>query len=740
MSILNQLPRFLILLILNLASTAVECKEIIATREWQLLEEGDTVPAGLHIRMDITSGEKWAKLDSDDDGDDVEVVDVVVPASDGESSSSSSVIVNASGDHSVSIIPSNDNDDNNNDNNNKNKKKKDGIKITHLKTTELTPEASAKITSQLLDQERRAEQKAKAKASIAALNDYPQGDADTGEVDVDMMYRALSNLPTTEINRMGGLPVRPTNTNNTNTNSKTNDSSKIAHLKPPTERTPPEATTNTNNNNNTDDDTKTDDDTTAAANEEFETAVRELWNKRQAELKQMEEEYMADAPDLLRTRIKSLTEYVMDPVAQLQRYLDDEAKDTDHSTTTEEEDDDEEEKDDIAWVVDDLEYQLMDIDMARDFHTMGGWPLLVSLLTDSIHGLAVVHDDNTTHHTPTHTSTTTTTRNNNNNNNNNTIPTTTATKRRMIIRNDEEERNVQTLVWKIQGLACSAIGSAVRNIDEFHSWALEDFEDVVRNDNDDTRSGSGGSAGSSATNVLSILVSNIDSYTNTNTTNEDTSITLLPAMWQNDNLFLKKIYRELHALGALLRGNRMAIDTFTSVLDGPLPLRRMIDSILHYHSVIRREEEKEDGDWKMGVYTERLIVRTVTLAVDIVMDVVLHPRTTGEDPQAQAQTLQLQQIDTNTIESFTTTEWCTIPLQILTIPSTTGVSSSIDRMKREMLAAAVGMAPYCSYERSDFDINSIVLTFDLDVDEEDREEDRKELEDVWNQLFEIVVR
>ena len=36
--------------------------EIVATKEWQLLKEGDTIPAGLQIKMDLSTGEKWVKL------------------------------------------------------------------------------------------------------------------------------------------------------------------------------------------------------------------------------------------------------------------------------------------------------------------------------------------------------------------------------------------------------------------------------------------------------------------------------------------------------------------------------------------------------------------------------------------------------------------------------------------------------------------------------------------------------
>jgi hypothetical protein len=40
---------------------------------------------------------------------------------------------------------------------------------------------------------------------------------------------------------------------------------------------------------------------------------------------------------------------------------------------------------DIVSVLHDLEYHLADIDMTRDFYTLGGWPILVSLLDSNVH-------------------------------------------------------------------------------------------------------------------------------------------------------------------------------------------------------------------------------------------------------------------------------------------------------------------------------------------------------------------
>jgi hypothetical protein len=45
----------------SIGVTIAHAKEIVATNEWQLLTENDTLPAGLHVRIDLTTGQKWAK-------------------------------------------------------------------------------------------------------------------------------------------------------------------------------------------------------------------------------------------------------------------------------------------------------------------------------------------------------------------------------------------------------------------------------------------------------------------------------------------------------------------------------------------------------------------------------------------------------------------------------------------------------------------------------------------------------
>jgi len=612
-----------IFLLLQLLSSlpSLTCKEIVATKEWQLLEEGDTIPAGLHVRMNMQTGQKWARLDTEDDD---EEIPQLPPKSEVKDNDVAIATINTMGDNTVNAGDGNAKEGDERDKT---------IKITYLPSDyakSISPETSTKITSQLLEQER----KKKLYQSFAALDDFPNAsveDDSDGKLGVITMYRALLSLPKDETDRMGGeLPPLPSSN-----------------------------------------DTAVDEEVW----DEFERAVRTRWETRQAQLKNIEEEFLANAPTIIRDRIEALEGYILSPLEHLGLILAESDSDSNER-------DDEKEHIDIVWVLDDLDYQLMDIDMARDFHTMGGWPVLVSLLTDSIHGINEVDvvSPKITNSTQ--------------------IPS-------MNMNKDTFE-----LVWKIQGLTSSTIGSAVRNIAEFHSWALENFDDLTTAQNSDE--GSGDDSTTTQTNVLSILVSKLDYYTT------DSSSPLI--LWQDDDLFLKKIYRELHALGALLRGNRLATYHFTENLNGGVSLSRIADSILRYHLLKHEDvqESTEDSDsTRIGIYTERLLLRIVTLAQDIVMDVTLHPHDTE------------MILDRKTIDSFTTEEWCSIPLLALNRT----LSLFPGRMQNDMLAAALAMAPYCTYKRSDFHYNSIKTSV---VDSGEDAEEIDQLEDTWNQFMEVL--
>jgi hypothetical protein len=112
----------------------------------------------------------------------------------------------------------------------------------------------------------------------------------------------------------------------------------------------------------------------------FEQRMMAVWERRQEELRRFEEEFVADLPQILRDRIDRLRRYINEPHSELAEVsLGGEAEvardgKSDSAVVTH-----------IVSVLADLEYHLADIDMTRDFYTLGGWPLLVSLLRDDTH-------------------------------------------------------------------------------------------------------------------------------------------------------------------------------------------------------------------------------------------------------------------------------------------------------------------------------------------------------------------
>ena len=135
----------------------VNAKEIIATNEWQLLSENDTIPAGLHVRMDLSTGEKWVKIATNDD-DDEEEEDIKAALHDGaDGGKVETAVMDASG--ALSIIDNPDTNDDGSTTNNDNNKEQ------HTTTT-----------------------------TTANNKDY------------NMMHRVMSKLPPDELQKFGGLP------------------------------------------------------------------------------------------------------------------------------------------------------------------------------------------------------------------------------------------------------------------------------------------------------------------------------------------------------------------------------------------------------------------------------------------------------------------------------------------------------------------------------------------------------
>lgn len=271
-------------------------KEVQVTKEWQLLGENDTIPAGMHVRMDMTTGEKWVKEIDDDENDDTE-----------DSLSTEAALIQPDG--SVQKVEKNE------------------------------------------------------------INEKAQT-----EYDYDMMHRTLSKLPDEEKERIGGIPELPQSTG----------SRKI----------------------------------TSEERKAFEKKMADIWEKRQEELKELQESIM-DLPTVLKERIKSIKAYLQDPTAHLNNMnLDEEPPE---GMTTH-----------IVSVLQDLEFQLGDVDNSRDFHTLGGWPLLASLLSEEVH-----------------------------------VPQNKTISRL--------SRRTEAKIRAIQAQAAWAIGTSVKNTGEFYPYAVESF-------------------------------------------------------------------------------------------------------------------------------------------------------------------------------------------------------------------------------------------------------------------------
>jgi len=295
-----------------------DAKEIIATKEWQLLGVNDTVPAGLHLRMDMTTGEKWAKIMDDDDDEDDE------------------------------------------DDEQKQKQKEQN---------ELYYNDDTKINSE------RRKESASAVAVIEGdeatkIQDSKHNSSEI-KYDFDMMHRTLSKLPDEEKESIG-LPELP--------QPNDDESSKLS----------------------------------------FQRSMVDIWKLRQERLARTSES-MVNFPEVLKARIASIEEYLKDPKTQLiSMNLEDDESSSNGNVVTH-----------IVSALKDLEFQLTDLDLARDFHTMGGWPFLVQLVSDESH-----------------------------------VPSGNKTI-------NELSPNIQRNIRTVQAYAAWAIGTAVKNTEEFFSYSIE---------------------------------------------------------------------------------------------------------------------------------------------------------------------------------------------------------------------------------------------------------------------------
>jgi len=489
-------------------------KEIAATNEWQLLDVNDTVPAGLHIRMDMTTGEKWAKLMDDDDDDD-------------------------------------DESNNSNDNNDNNRVTSAAAAASTTTSVQVMPDGV--IRDDVVDD----------------VDDNNKGKKKNDEIEYnyEAMHRTFSKLPLEEQERMGGIPQLPSDDKDNGSSSSSSSSNK--HL----------------------------------SRAEYERRMKEIWDRRQAELRAFEEENVAEMPDIMKQMIARIQEYLKKPYGRLSG---------------------------MVSVLEELEYQLTDLDMTRDFHTLGGWPLLSSLISDRVHNI----DDN----------------------NNNPVLSSGNSSAAMSMSPQEYWQN---FVYQVQTNAAWAMGTAVKNIEEFTPWAVEEVSIGGSMDNNNNNYSSNGTT--TTTTPLDLLVLQLErSFEKQLPIQDHPSSSKLTS-----NILIKKLQQKLlYAIGAMLRGNRIAqFHLCQSGKDTILAntLEKTLLSVVErqQHQQQRQqqveEEEKKDDDvnWNDDNNNNnnvKLSQRLLQLVDDIVSDLNLHP---GQSPK----------MDHKILKSFSTETWCTAVLR-----------------------------------------------------------------------------
>mmetsp|Transcript_2546 Transcript_2546/g.2861 ORF Transcript_2546/g.2861 Transcript_2546/m.2861 type:complete len:165 (+) Transcript_2546:207-701(+) len=149
---ISYLPLFLLIsclvFLFPTKNSFLEAKEIEATSQWQVVEEGDTIPAGLHVKMNLETGEKLVKLLDDEKNEDQQKYYLQQ-----QQSSTATAIMTNTGALATTEQEEKVKEEETNTNS------KQELNITRLGNTQIDPETSAKITSQLLQQSSDADKK-----------------------------------------------------------------------------------------------------------------------------------------------------------------------------------------------------------------------------------------------------------------------------------------------------------------------------------------------------------------------------------------------------------------------------------------------------------------------------------------------------------------------------------------------------------------------------------------------------
>ena len=428
--------------------------------------------------------------------------------------------------------------------------------------------------------------------------------------DYDMMHRVMSNLPPEELERFGGLPALPVP-------KQTHDKEAVLSI-------------------------------SSEERAEFEARMEELWMLRQEELRKFQEDNLADIPSLLKDRIGVLKEYLGNPLSGRKKVLRKREKQIDEidRSTGEDAQEDAVVADDIIECLKDLEYQLSDIDHARDFHTLGGWPYLVALLHEQVHLLC-----------------------------------------------NEESDVDRSLMYEIQSLASMTIGTAVGNLGEFFSWALEDVSSTIRGILKDQskqldteayqRADCNETHQLSFDGPVSAVFSLLDSFRLDVSRRSTPTYQKVETLVQNDvrNSLRTFKLRAVYALGSLLRGNTSAQQYFV-IKDGP-------NALVHYTLGILSSVNGENGVSKLDY---KLASKVLALGEDVVMNVLLQ-----EDDYAQHKDdgSSISVSPNRIVAAFTTEPWCDLSLRMLSPPIKLVGESQARNIKERALSAIRALGPAC---------------------------------------------
>jgi hypothetical protein len=473
----------------GMIGAGVSGKEIVAQRDtWTLIGENDTVDAGMHIRIDMTTGEKWVKQIVNDNDGESEMTNIVENDENVKSKHSSSSSSSSSSTSSTAVVVTvTDSDETGgNDATSTNEQQEQQQRQSELNMNGDFRSTTMVLPKQIIHNDHSS--------TTSSESEQKQQQSDP-KYDYDMMYRTLRKLPIEEQIRIQ-LPMEYVVADNDNDDNVIDQVTTVSSLLS-------NVTTITKQRQQ---------------RQQFETKLRYIWEQRQKELLELE---IADLPQILKEYIGDIQTYM---TQQYRVDIDPSRNDPSTNTTPAVIS-----HNHIISVLQELEYQLQDIDLTRDFHTLNGWNRLVSLLALSESN---THADYTT--TTTH-------------------PSNNA---RSIYQQHEVQMHT---AW--------VIGTALKHIPEFHTYAIEPIQlpvIVLPSTNTNT------TATTTTTTTLDIVLQQIQmSYeeyvslmrrkSGIPPQEKSTSET---SEWDDFDSISKilqtKLLRFIYCLGSLLRGNYFA--------------------------------------------------------------------------------------------------------------------------------------------------------------------------------------